>query len=315
MFKVIGNKIYDPNGKEFVIKGVNVNGPNWYWDRDTINDLWAIKLWKFNTIRINTLLKPDYQPKDKYTSSKANPDLHKIIDTFTKEKIVCIIELHDMTGSYFSNTSDPSLSEVVAYYQTLAARYINNPYVWFNIQNEPGPISNQWLTLHKEVIKYIRALGSTNIVICDGAFWGQEVGEWNNNSVKSTNSAFLTYGKILLESYENIVFSFHAYDQWNYSVWKMEEYIKRVLELGLCLIIGEYSQWNNIDTTPAAKIAIQLANKYRLGRIFWAWEGRDNGDLTTRWNGGGWAIDKVDGSKPTNLNELGLLIWDDNRIS
>ncbi|NJK94940.1 MAG: hypothetical protein HC905_08530 [Bacteroidales bacterium] len=54
-FIVCGSKIYDPDNKEFILKGVNVGGPGWSWNENTLDYFDAlVNKWKFNTIRLST---------------------------------------------------------------------------------------------------------------------------------------------------------------------------------------------------------------------------------------------------------------------
>ena len=313
-FTVNKNQIIDPNGKPYVPFLINMNGPNWFWGRDTIADLWAVKLWKFNAIRLCTLLKKNVSPPDKYNSSNGNANIDAIISAYTKAGIVCIVEAHDQTGNYFTDSSIPSLADLTSYFSKLAANYINNPYVWFNVQNEPGPISSQWLITHQTVIKAIRATGNNNVIICDGAYWGQDVGEWNTNLVKESNSAILTYGPTLNNTFSNVIYSIHCYDQWVYGDAKLQDFITKVISKGLCLIVGEMGMFNNgISTIEASKSVLRLAKNNGVGVGYWAWDGTDANKLTTTYNGGGWALNDTTGAKPTNLNEIGSLLWDYSR--
>ena len=54
LFEVVGTKIYDHNGREFIAKGVNVNGPGFGWPGDTPGYAEEIiERWQFNSIRLN----------------------------------------------------------------------------------------------------------------------------------------------------------------------------------------------------------------------------------------------------------------------
>jgi hypothetical protein len=198
MFKVVGNKIIAPDDKPFIIKGINVQGLNWVWPRSVVKDLNLIKLWGFNTIRVNCFL----TPKAGEIIYDDNNDLDLIIQTFTKERIVVMLELHDFTGHYLNKADLALMVEVSQFYHDLAVKYANNPYVWFNIQNEPGPVGvnynyqlSDWYITHAEIINVIRKAKNNNIIVCDGAFWGQDAGNWSSSYVKTENSAILSFGK------------------------------------------------------------------------------------------------------------------------
>lgn len=314
-FSVSGTAILK-NGSEFVIKGVNVNGPNWVWPRETTQDAGLIgDVWKFNTVRVQAFIDP---VNGSYTT---NNDLNNIVNAFTSRGIVVIIEPHDKTGNYFTDSSTPSLTDLVNWHKGLANAYKNNPYVWFNVQNEPGyggAIESQYLTTNLAVIQGIRSTGANNIIVVDGGSWGQDTGVWNSNPVPEGNSGILTYGEQLknADSTGNIVFSVHMYDQWTYGDSRFQDYVTRVHNKNLALIIGEYGPSNDgqtLNVAAAVDTALNVAIPNRIGRIAWHWDGGDANDLTTGTSqGGGWEINDTSGAKPSNLSAFGNKIWDDN---
>ena len=83
-------------GQEFVVKGVNANGPHWAYSRATIPDVPLMKTWGFNTVRVLCY------PRLAYNGVNNNTDLDGIIDAITSRGMVAIIENHDTTGVYLS---------------------------------------------------------------------------------------------------------------------------------------------------------------------------------------------------------------------
>src|SRR5436190_16943858 len=74
-FSVSGSRILK-NGAEFVIHGINVNGPGWQWKRKTVPDLDFIAgVWKFNLVRVNCGISP------KPGAAESN-DLDEIVRAF-----------------------------------------------------------------------------------------------------------------------------------------------------------------------------------------------------------------------------------------
>jgi hypothetical protein len=296
-FTVKGSKIIDPSGNEFIAKGVNVNGPYWPWSRPTIPDVpLIIDVWKFNTVRVNTW--PQFSA---YNSN--NTDLDGIVKAFTDKKVVVIIEDHNFTGKY---PTASELTDLTTWWVATATKYKDNPYVWFNIMNEPGssgPAPVNWLNDHQVVIKAIRGAGINNIIVCDESAYGQANGYDN-----STSSGILTYGSSLT-SYKNIVFSLHTYTEWTYGDDRLKNYISAVQANNLALIIGEYGAGPDVSAEVATSV-FKDAIAAKAGRIAWQWTGVDIYKLTT--NDGGFAIDNTSGAKPGNLSFTGNLVWDDN---
>ena len=63
------------------------------------------------------------------------------------------------------------------FWDEMTRRYKNNPYVWFNIYNEPyeGDDTENWRVLHEYYVNRIRAQGAENIIVADVPQYGQGV--------------------------------------------------------------------------------------------------------------------------------------------
>ena len=120
-FQVRGEHIYDPSGREFIVKGVN----KFTFDQGSSKQVDQIKNdWKFNTVRLNYFLE-----------GESGQQLHSNIEAYSQNNVVTIVELHDRTGKYWEGND---LIRLKSWFKDLAQRYKDNPYVWFNIANEPG---------------------------------------------------------------------------------------------------------------------------------------------------------------------------------
>lgn len=304
-FQVRGEYIYDPAGREFIVKGIN----KFTFDQGSSRTIDQIKNdWKFNTVRLNYFLE-----------GESGQQLHSNIQALSQQKVVTIVEVHDRTGKYWEGGD---LNQLKNWFRDLARRYKNNPYVWFNIANEPGGSkstqqADKWIRQHQEVIKVIRnEVGASNPIVVDAHFWGQDVGEWNGSNVKEEKSAILSHGDQLKrfegKSYDNIIFSVHMYDQWNFGEAKMANYLDRIEDKNHAVIVGEYGQINNgYDTKKATTAMFKVTAPREIGRIAWVWSAKDSNDLTTTKNGGGEHINND--HNPTNLSWLGQRVWADNR--
>lgn len=315
-FRVDGSTIYAPNGQPFVARGVNVSGFNWVWDRPTMWDVDQItNCWAFNLVRVNNFLFTNEQP---WPHSSANNNVDEIIQAFTSRGIVVVMEAHDRIGSYYQGDH---LTTLVNWFTDLAARYRDNPYVWFDVSNEPGGRggvdAENWLNMHRQVIRAIRdTAGNNNIIIVEGANGGQDAGDNSSGNVAQGASAILSYGNDVItfdgKTYPNIVFSIHPYDQWNGGDARMADFFDRVRAQNFALIIGEYGVRTDQDVQPATQSIFNTAPPRNIGLIVWHWVGGDFNDLTANTStGGGWEIN--DCNNPTNLSWLGQLVWNHNR--
>lgn len=285
-FKVKGTKIFYPNGQEFIANGININGPGYGWYGDTPGSVEnVVEGWKFNAIRLNLR---EIEPRE---IIEQNGTTEQIVDLYTDRGLVVVLEAHEQTGDYFTGAK---LDRLEAWWRKQAQRYKDNPYVWFNVSNEPGGFDSQepdnvakWLNQNQTVIDAIRDEAAENIIMVDAHFWGQDVGEWNSELVKQEKSAILSHAKKLDDPEDNLVFSVHLYDQWQYGEAKMRDYFNRVEAAGIPVVIGEYGAKNDGTYQDMVTWALNLAAEKNIGMFAWAWAGQDEFDLTTSDNGGG----------------------------
>ena len=313
-FTVSGTTIHGPQGNVFVAKGVNVSGLNWVWSRPTVPDVdLIVDCWDFNLVRVNSFL---FTGEQRWPQNDVNNDLDAIVRAFTERGVVVVFEAHDRIGGYYQGEF---LTRLIQWYTDLATRYRDNPYVWFDVMNEPGGLysidADQWINMHGQVIQAIRNTGANNIIIVEGANGGQDAGDTSSGMVSESGSAILQYADEVLnyngQSFSNIVFSIHPYDQWNGGDARMADYFDRVQARGLAMIVGEYGVQTNANTQAAAQSVFNTTPPRDIGRIVWHWDGGDDNDLTTNTStGGGWEIDNCEA--PTNLSWLGSRVWDDN---
>ena len=321
-FTVSGSKIYTPSGAEYVMNGANVG----LWtDNATATHVNLIKNhWRFNCVRVFLKLANN--------DANTNPTdalLDKYVNAYTTDtngpKTVVMLEFHDKSGSFYRDGETPSKTDLRNAWIRIANRYKNNPYVWFNIMNEPGGGSNvaqEWYDLHLDMIQTIRAQGAKNIIVCDGQNFASEENNSKANFVTDAGSAALTYGQALRDAdpQKRLVFGLHTYVGWNYPASKLLNFVDRVHAKGLPLIVGEYAattgnSLGDYDVTEAARAVFEVSKARKVGKLvwhYWNWDG--NALCTSYWGGAdGGAINRTDGTRPTNLTWLGERLWDDAR--
>ena len=303
------------------MKGVNVSGPGFGWPEYTVNEFNKIvNRWGFNTIRVATKGGPAI---DSYTYQCVIPDkdfpssynyktfgtLREIVDTYTAAKVVVIFEWHQVSSMYTGSKLECAKN----WWRQVAQAFKDNPYVWFDLYNEPTTDQNTWVNSFQQVINTIRSTGSKNVIVVSGNHWGQDANVWNCRNVPETNSAILSVGDQLNDPANKLVFSIHTYDQWTACQAKINNYLDRVITDGKAIILGEYGVYNNGDVTDAAIYTLKSAQNRKVGRIAWAWWGGDPNDLTTSENGGGQHTTFDSQGNPTNLSYFGALVWNDLR--
>jgi mannan endo-1,4-beta-mannosidase len=320
-FRVVGTEIRGPVGDAaFTPEGMNLLGPRAFFNADGKTRGLAKVLasaWRVNTVRLNTCLPEGCG----YTGvvNRHNDDLPGIIRELSRRRIVSVVALHQTRPGGIPTGAD--LDAIEAWWRQTAHRYRDNPWVWFNVLNEPGhgkPAPAGWLTMHRRLIAAIRAEAPGNVIVVDGTNWGQEVGGRDEGLVDTANSAILRWGPQLQREFGNLVFSFHVYEQWGLPRddaardRRMADYIDRVHALGLPLVIGEVGgAWKECceETALSAQTAYRVAPPRGVGMLWWHGQSVDeyklvNADPPT-------SPDQIDDWRdPHNLTWQGQLLWD-----
>lgn len=278
--------------------------------------------WQFNTVRVNHFVDWHWYNTDW--------ELDLIEKNFANNQIVTILDLaHDAhgkeagIGAYWLTRHQ----ELIDLYTRYADKYKDNPYVWFELINEPGVIDfneEAWLEIHQSLIQAIRATGNNNPIIVSGWCWGQDACTWGQGDVQVDDSAILKLGADVLnindEPQHNIIFTHHVYDQFQYaSASRLSNYHDAVLSRNYALIVGEYASANNNCTMKSTSYMFESVKPRGIGRIVWNWDGKDRSNLsytpvpnalTDNMEGSGSGINSC--INPTNLTKLGDLVWKDN---
>lgn len=336
-FSIQNGRFIDPDGNEYIPIGANVNVWNYYdWQQNIWTqqhqDIWT-DCWRFNFMRA-----PVYMNDLNWFNGTQNTfqvgwingqtqgiqKLRDVVNIYTPKKVVVMFDAHDFICRWPSNSE---LEAVKDYFRTLAIEFKDNPYVWFNLFNEPGfdqPTPDTYRYIHQEVIKVIRdEVGAQNMIVATGSQCGMEAGSWSDDPIWEPNSAFLTYGDDLInfngKTYGNIAFDLHMYDQWAFDMQtldnKLRDFLTKLQARGYAVLIGEVgsppetgsynsNKWSS--HARATELAYNVALKeFGIGIVQWHWDPEDDFTLIDgphKFNRG---IDVNDCSNPTNLSYWG----------
>ena len=293
-FRIIDTKIYDPDGNEFIVKGTNM----FAWEETARVDS-IVSDWGFNAIRVPNFLLGGYgQPHPAENGYAIN---QRIVEAFTQSSVqsptVVIFDAHDRVGGYYQGSEFEILK---GYWREMAQQFKDNPYVWFNLHNEPGKeVANpdQWVTYHRELIETIRVEGADNIIVVDGESWGQDF----------PSQTILNYGEKIMDGNNNILFSVHAYNQWTQR--NIGHYFDQLHQRNIPVIVGEYGSINSDrPTLSTSRQMMEAVQSREIGRLVWVFSANDANDLTTQPGGHG---HHFNGSNTEDLTALGQLVWSD----
>lgn len=269
-FYVSGRHIYDARGNQFIMRGIN-HAHTWYRYRTT-KAIADIKSVGANVVRI--VLSSGHR----WVKNDAN-DVANVINLCKRNRLVCVLEVHDTTG-YGEQNGAINLSQAVNYWKEIKS-VLNGQeaYVIINIGNEPYGNNNcqQWVQDTKNAIIEMRNAGFKHMLMVDAPNWGQD---WQN--IMKNNAADIFNS----DPEKNTVFSIHMYGVYNtYS--KVNSYLSYFVDNELPLVIGEFG-WNHTDGNPDEDAIMERAQYYKIGYIGWSWCGNSGGveylDMVYNWD-------------------------------
>ena len=281
-FYVDGTTIRDANGNAFIMRGINV-AHAWYTSY-TEKSLKAIAATGANTVRI---VVSDGAVYTKTSSS----ELSNIISMCKANNLVCILEVHDATGS--DSVSD--LNKAVNYWiENKDILEGNEKYVIVNIANEWYGTWNKsnWASGNESAIRSIRNAGITNLLMVDCAGWGQYP-----DSIKDYGSAVHS-----ADSTGNTVFSIHMYEYAGGNASTVKTNIDNALGTGVPVVIGEFGARHKNGDVDEDTI-MSYCNTKSVGYLGWSWKGNSSDlsylDIANDWDGSSlssWGESLINGS-------------------
>jgi hypothetical protein len=336
-FTVVNGQILDPAGNSFVPVGLHLTGRHGASPQASVGAVNAMKAWGMNTARIVTCLDPacDGAPPGAI-GYVTNSDTDAIVRDLTARKAVTMIESYHISAGTFP--TDAQQIAVGNWWADVAGRYKDNPYVWFNLMNEPGENANygvgavdpRWLSWNSYLAGRIRGAGAENPIVIDGSNNGQDI-QYNTEGgqlARTDASAILTYGPEIMKQYKNVIFSLHVYDVWGKGTdaqndARLLDYVSRVRATGAALIVGEAGFSENgleprgVLSTFGVQAVYRNAAELQLGVIAFAIPNSnfpeqlaDNNKPYVLTLGTIGDVNQLNSdTSPTNLSKLGTYVW------
>ncbi|MER7589002.1 cellulase family glycosylhydrolase [Micromonospora sp. NPDC127501] len=268
-FSVAGGKLYDANGAEFIMRGVN-HAHTWYPQQTS--SFADVKALGANTVRVVL------SSGDRWTRN-TNADVANVISLCKANRLICVLEVHDTTG-YGEQSGAITLDRAVDYWLSLADVLVGQErYVIVNIGNEPYGNQNyaSWATDNANAIKRLRAGGLTHTIMVDAPNWGQD---WSFTMRDNAASVFAA------DPARNTVFSIHMYGVFDTAA-EISDYLGRFRTAGLPIVVGEFG-FNHSDGNPDEDTILAYSQANGIGWLGWSWSGNGGGveylDLATNFN-------------------------------
>jgi len=258
-FFVKDGKLFDANGIEFIVRGVN----KLHWD--SVSE--GLKNSGANTVRWDVNM-----------TRPAEGNVAMLLGAADKAGTVgskVVVMPGNWEGTCSSNTD--VLTKIVDKWVDQAETWKKlEKYMILNIANEWGPADNVvWRDSYIAAVKRIRAAGWMGTISITAGACGQD------------SPDILKYGQAVLESdsEKNIIFDLHVYgflyDSADAKVaprWGQKDISTVFADLkasGLVVVIGEFGPGNNVGPSPTMippKRVVELAEKNGIGWLVWAWD-------------------------------------------
>ncbi|MFI6264043.1 cellulase family glycosylhydrolase [Micromonospora sp. NPDC051006] len=268
-FSVADGRLYDANGTEFVMRGVN-HAHTWYPQRTS--SFADVKALGANTVRV-VLASGDRWPRN------SNADVANVIALCKANRLICVLEVHDTTG-YGEQSGAISLGRAVDYWLSIADVLAGEEeYVIVNIGNEPYGNQNyaSWATDTANAVNRLRAAGLTHTIMVDAPNWGQD---WSFTMRDNAAAVFAA------DPARNTVFSIHMYGVFDTAA-EITDYLGRFRAAGLPIVVGEFG-YNHSDGDPDEDTVLAYSQANGIGWLGWSWSGNGGGveylDMATGFN-------------------------------
>lgn len=274
-WSVNGTKVVDPNGNNFVFRGIN-HAHTWYTDK-TEKAMADIAATGANSIRVVL------GNGSRWTRTPGS-EVANLITLCKNNKLVCVLEVHDSTG-FGDDGGATNISNAANYWASADIKNAiigQEDYVIVNIANEPYGNNVSSSTFVNEVsaaIKTIRNAGLTHLIMVDGPNWGQDY-----NGIMRDNASTIFNA----DMQGNTMFSVHMYEVYN-NPTTIRNYLTGFQSKGRALVIGEFGTENNGKDVDEVSI-LQIAQSMGIGYIGWSWSGNGSCclslDIVNSWNPG-----------------------------
>ncbi|GAB1513557.1 cellulase family glycosylhydrolase [Actinophytocola sp. KF-1] len=280
-FYVSGGKLYESNGAEFVMRGVN-HAHTWYPQQTRA--FADIKALGANTVRVVLASGQRWTKND-------TADVANVVSLCKQNRLICVLEVHDTTG-YGEQSGAATLAQAVDYWLSVKSALAGQEkYVLVNIGNEP--YGNQgyqtWASDTSTAIQRLRAGGITHTIMVDAPNWGQD---WSFTMRDNAATVFQS------DPDRNTVFSIHMYGVFDTAA-EINDYLGRFRTAGLPIVVGEFGH-NHSDGNPDEDTILATTRSMGIGYLGWSWSG----------NGGGVEyLDMVTNFDPAQLTSWGQRLF------
>ncbi|MFA9390200.1 MAG: T9SS type A sorting domain-containing protein [Prolixibacteraceae bacterium] len=265
-----GRYLYDACGEKIILRGVS--NPNIWFEKEGKPRMAEIAKTGANVVRIVWQINGSSQQLDAAITSCLQQDM------------IPMVELHDATGDW------SKLQSCVDYWvraDVVAVLQKHEKFLLVNIANEVGDYnisSSLFFSGYSSAVSQMRDAGIHVPLVIDGSDWGKNVNILQSQGPKLIDA----------DPDHRLIFSVHMWwpKMYNYTEQNIVDEIAESAELGLPMIVGEFSQMHGAcdETVITAnnsinyKTIIRECQKTETGYIAWSWFGNCNAnwDMSTK---------------------------------
>jgi mannan endo-1,4-beta-mannosidase len=255
---VVGNRLYDANGVEFRIRGVNKCHYDATWP--------GIPKAHANTIRWGVPLWLDASVSSGLMQDSIDAGIVPMAGVWYTAGTWA--DADNVTCKDSTDVFETAVGQWVAQAETFKPFERN---LLVNIANEWGPAdSTVWRDAYIDAVGRLRTAGYLGALIIDSGGCGQDTND------------IVRYGREVFDSdpQRNIVFDVHIYGLWangDGESWQTDltTGLDALVDTGLPLLIGEFGPGRNIGPSPTMMTPgeiIQACDARGVGWLAWAWD-------------------------------------------
>lgn len=295
-FTISGTELIDDNGKPFVMKGYSI--PLSWFVNDVNGNIANMRdRTGANAMRIVV------------NTSTADQAWQTAVENCIRNKVIPMVELHDVTG----NTNPARLDDMAKFWAAKKA-YLTRPdiakHILINVANEWGDwaMANNgqatWRDAYKTAITTLRNAGIQTTLVIDAPGWGQDLRD--ANALKAHAKELMAH-----DPRKNLLFSIHMYCEWaKNGTSKIVPTLADLKMAGIPLIVGEFGYQHDNGKGGVCDIdEVLILNTCQAngqGWLAWSWKGNGSPveylDLSQDWGGtnlSAWGRTIVEGANGT----------------
>ena len=252
--RVKGGKLVEANGRELVLRGVNL--PYTWFPAET-KAFADIKATGANAVRIPLSI------GHRWTANSAR-DVSNVVNLCKINRLICVLDAHDTSG-WGEEVAAASIAQAVPYWVGLRRVLMGQEdYVIINIANEPygNNVAGTWVSDSSAAIKRMRAASFSHVLMVDAPDWGQDLSFTMRDHASKVLAADPT---------GNTVFSVHMYGIFDTDA-KVRSYFATLARANVAVTVGEFG-WMHTYGDPDENAIMLYAQTHRYGYFAWSWSG------------------------------------------